>query len=89
MPREELDEASAILQEAKASVSDADVRERLETQAEQIALLAERDQAPDHGRLDRHQHALRGMKTDAPEIADELDAANDLINAFRQTIEGV
>lgn len=89
MTREELAEASRVLESALEDVADEDVRERLRTQAEQLALLADREQAPDHGRLDRHQHALRRIKQDAAAIGADIDHANDRINAFRETIEGV
>lgn len=89
MARDELREASKLLDEAVSDVEEPDARDRLREQAAQLDQLATRDQGPDHGRLDRHQHALRTIKTDAPEVADTVDEANELINAYRETIEGV
>lgn len=89
MAREELREASKLLDEAVSDVDVPDVRDRLREQAAQLDRLQNREQGPDHGRLDRHQHALRSIKKDAPDVADAIDEANDLINAYRETLEGV
>lgn len=90
MAIEEIQEASDVLDRAAASVDDDDLRERLETQAGQLADLAARDRGPDHGRVARHQAALREIKADADgELDEPIDEANDLLNAYRETVEGV
>ncbi|MFB6300685.1 MAG: hypothetical protein ABEH65_10535 [Halobacteriales archaeon] len=90
MARDELIAASEVLSEAADQVEDETVRDRLLEQADQLTTLAERDRDPDHGRLDRHQHSLRELQSAADEeTAERIDTANDHINAYRKTVEGV
>lgn len=90
MTSEEIREASEVLDQAAERTDDEDLRERLTEQADQLAALAERDRGPDHGRVARHQGSLRDIKADAGGALDEpIDEANDLLNAYRETVEGV
>lgn len=90
MASEEIGEASAVLNRAAEGVDDEDLHERVTGQADQLAALAERDRGPDHGRVARHQGALRDIKAEAGGALDEpIDEANDLLNAYRETVEGV
>lgn len=89
MAREELTAASQVLEQAAETADDTGVVERLETQAAELEALAGREQGPDHGGLARHQQKLRDIKEEAPETAESIDKANDHINAYRETIEGV
>jgi hypothetical protein len=83
----ELDSASDEL-DAAADLADGDARERLTTQADQLAALAET--GADHGRLARHENTLREVKAEAgDDVAARIDAAMDAITAYRETIEGV
>lgn len=87
MAHERLERASDEL-DAAADLADGDGRERLATQADHLAELAE--SGADHGRLARHENTLREIKADAGEdVADRIDAAMDAITAYRETIEGV
>lgn len=89
MVREELQSASEELRRAAEAV-DGDAQERIYEQSNQLATLATRDAGPDHGRLDRHMHALK-------DIADGLDgdaeervlAARDQVREYRTGVEGV
>lgn len=92
MAIEELREASDALERAAADADDPELRERLERQADQLADLAgrERDRGPDHGRIARHQGALRDIRDAAGGALDDaIDEANDRLNAYRETVEGV
>lgn len=83
----ELERASDELA-AAAELTDGDARERLETQADNMAELAET--GADHGRLARHENTLREIRADAgDDVVDRIDAAMDAITAYRETIEGV
>jgi hypothetical protein len=86
--RDELDAASTTLADA-ASDADPTVRDRLETQAEQLASLATADRGPDHGRLARHERALSEIADDDPGVADAVDDALAHVRAYRETVEGV
>ena len=89
MPREELAEAAELLERA-AETAGGDAGEALRTQAEQLSALAERERGPDHGRLDRHQQALRDVRPNVPgAVADSIDEANALITEYRSTLPGV
>lgn len=73
---------------AAAEVADGDERDRLERQAEQFADLAET--GADHGRLARHENALREIEAaTGDEVGERIDAAMEAITAYRETIEGV
>lgn len=89
MAREELEEAAEVLQQAVNATTDK-LRDRIEAQADQVATLADRERGPDHGRLDRHQHALKRIREEAEaEVQDYLDEANELLEKYRETVEGV
>lgn len=87
MAHEQLQRANEELT-AAAELADGDERDRLERQAEQFANLAET--GADHGRLARHENALREIKAvTSEEVDDRIDAAMEAITAYRETIEGV
>jgi len=87
MAHEPLQRASEELR-AAAEAATGDERDRLDRQADQFAKLAET--GADHGRLARHENALREVEaaTDG-EAAERIEAAMDAITAYRETIEGV
>lgn len=89
MGRDTLSEAADALERAADAAVD-EAAERLRRQADQLASLAEADRGPDHGRLARHQEAIRELKA---EVDDEVDALIDeayaRINEYRSTLEGV
>jgi len=89
MGRDTLSEAADALERAADAAVD-EAAERLRRQADQLASLAEADRGPDHGRLARHQEAIREIKS---EVDDEVDALIDeayaRINEYRSTLEGV
>lgn len=87
MTVDELQRASEELR-AAADVADGDERDRLETQADHLSELAET--GADHGRLARHENALREIKAaSGDDVGDRIDAAMEAITAYRETIEGV
>jgi len=90
MTVEAIEAASEVLRRAAADVDDPDLADRLAEQAEQLEDLAGRDRGPDHGRVARHQAALRDIKSDAGGSLDEpIDEANDRLNDYRETVDGV
>lgn len=81
--------ASEALERA-ADDAGGEAAEALREQARQLASLAEADRGPDHGRLARHQAALRDVRADVDDdVGARIDEANDRINAHRETLEGV
>jgi len=87
MAHEQLQQASDELA-AAAELAGGDERDRLERQAEQFGKLAE--SGADHGRLARHENALRESKAaTGDEAGERIDAAMAAITAYRETIEGV
>ena len=89
MSRDDLSEAAALLEQAAEDAAD-DAAEAIRTQAEHLRALVERERGPDHGRLDRHQQALRDVKATVDEHVSELiDDANARITEYRKTLEGV
>jgi len=87
MAHEQLQRVSDEL-DAAAELAAGDERDRLERQAEQFAKLAET--GADHGRLARHENALREIKSaTGDEVGERIDEAMDAITAYRETIEGV
>ena len=89
MARDELTEAAELLEQA-ADEAGGEAGESLSEQASQLAALAERDRGPDHGRLDRHQQALRDAKAEVDDaVAARIDEANALITDYRKTLPGV
>lgn len=86
MTREKLVTASKALEQAATAAHDQH-RTRIEEQSEQLLHLAERDQDPDQGRLDRHMNVLRELHdaTDDPDI----ERAFERIREYRQGVGGV
>lgn len=88
MSQQKLRDASEELRDVLNAV-DSDVRQQLQDQAKALADLADQQRGPDHGRVARHQQKLRDIKREAPAAADAIDRANNRINEYRETIEGV
>ena len=90
MTREQLRTASDHLRKALELIDDDDARERIESHAEQLADLADRDRGPDHGRLARHMTALGEIADGLDgEAADHVDAAYEQLKEYRKGVEGV
>lgn len=89
MTHEALEAASRVLRQA-ATAAEPDQGAILANQADQLAELAARRRGPDHGRIARHQHALRHVSGNVGgEVAALIGDANDLLVEYRTTIEGV
>lgn len=89
MAREELRAASEELREA-SDLAEGEAAERLATQADQVGELATREADPDHGRLDRHRHALEELVNDVGDrAAERVEAARERIREYRKGVEGV
>jgi len=89
MTRQDLADAASHLETASESAG-GDSHDRLIELADQLNTLATRDSDPDHGRLARIQNALGEVQSDVDNhTAATIDDANDAINAFRETLEGV
>ncbi|WP_313693075.1 DUF7553 family protein [Halorarum halobium] len=89
MSRQELEDASDHLRRA-AERAEGDTREKLGEQAHRFADAANRENGPDHGWLDRHTHVVRELATDLDEEGQEqVEAAVERINAYRETVPGV
>lgn len=86
MTREKLVTASKTLEQAATGAHERH-RQRIEEQSDQIMQLAERDQDPDHGRLDRHMNVLRELhdETDNPDV----ERAYERIREYRRSVSGV
>ncbi|QFU81961.1 DUF7553 family protein [Natronorubrum aibiense] len=90
MAREQLEDAAETLQDAADVAAEDAVRDRLETQSDQFATLAEADRGPDHGTLARHEHILTEIADDAGgDVASHVEDALESVRAFRETVEGV
>lgn len=90
MPRENLLEAADQLSTAADACDDEAAAATLRDLAGQLEGLAERDQPPDHGRLARIQrHAAELAGDCSPPARTAIETADDHVNAFRETIEGV
>jgi len=89
MAHDKLERASEELYAAAAvAAANSKERERLERQADQFANLAET--GTDHGRLARHENALREIKAAAgDEVSEHVEDAMDAITAYRETLDGV
>lgn len=86
--RENLATASDLL--ASAADDAGDHADRLRELSDQLGSLADQDRDVDHGRLARIQSGLAEIQPDlGDDAAATLDEADDEINAFRETIEGV
>lgn len=90
MTREKLQTASEELRKASEAAAAEELTRRLHDQSNQFARLATADAGPDHGRLARHLNALSEMREEGSEdVAERIDAAEELITAYRETVEGV
>jgi hypothetical protein len=89
MPREELQAASDELRQA-AEAAAGEVKDRIYEQSNLVATIATRDQDPDHGRLDRHMHAIGELidETDG-DVRDHLETARETIRSYREDVPGV
>ena len=86
--RETLATASNLLASAAGDADDH--ADRLGELADQLGALADQDRDVDHGRLARIQSGLGEIQPDVDDdVAATIDEANDEVNAFRETIEGV
>ncbi|WP_430505392.1 DUF7553 family protein [Haloparvum sp. PAK95] len=89
MSRPELEAASDALREA-ADVASPVLADDLVEKAETVADLATRNEEPDHGRLARLEHALRGFVDEgSDEVAERVEQALDHVREYRKTVEGV
>jgi len=90
MSRDHLQTASDLLERAAAETTADSAAERLADLSDQLERLAAGDTDPDHGRLARIQRSLDdiGGSVDGA-VVDSIDDADDEINAFRETLEGV
>lgn len=90
MTREQLVNASEELKHVSGMVEDESVKSRIDDQADQLHDLAEADHGPDHGRLDRHMHALSDLKKAVDDdLAEHIGHAYDEVKAYRGTVEGI
>ena len=90
MSRDQLHSASDHLADAADRVNDDAAAERLRDLAAQLDSLAESNRGPDHGRMARIQNALADLQEDvAGDVATTIEAANDDVAAYRETVEGV
>ncbi len=90
MTRAELTRASERLESAADATTNNSAAERLRDLAGQLDRLADSSHGPDHGRMARIQTALGDLQDDvASEVAATIEAADDDIAAYRETVEGV
>lgn len=90
MTREQLKEASNDLREAAEASDNEDLQERIHTQSDQLAELAEADKGPDHGRLARHMNVLAEIAGEATDkVKQKVKAARDKVAEYRSGVEGV
>ncbi|MFB6309708.1 MAG: hypothetical protein ABEH64_00865 [Salinirussus sp.] len=88
MERSELVTAAERLESA-ASATEAGA-DRLGDLADQLNRLATAERGPDHGRLARIQAALEELRDSVADGAlDDINAADDAIDAYREDLEGV
>lgn len=83
-----LRDASEALREA-ATLASGERQERIESQAESIDDLADRDRGPDQGRLDRHMNAIRELSETDDEVAEQLGKAYEHLEQYRMGVGGV
>lgn len=90
MPDDRLRTASEKLRQASAAAADEEAQRRLYKLSDQFATLASADSGPDHGRLARHLNALNELRDGANEdVTALIDAAEEAITAYRETVDGV
>lgn len=88
MERSELVTAAERLESA-AGATEAGA-DRLGDLADQLNRLATAERGPDHGRLARIQAALEELRDSVADGAlDDINAADDAIDAYREDLEGV
>jgi len=88
MTRTELVTAAEELETA-ASHTEGERRERIESQAEALTTLAERERGPDQGRLDRHMNVLRELAAEDDEATGHVEAALEHVTEYRSTVGGI
>lgn len=88
MDRSELVTAAEHLETA-ATHTDGERRDRIESQADSLSDLAERDRGPDQGRLDRHMNVLRELSAEDDEAAEHVREALDHVEQYRSTVGGI
>lgn len=89
MTRDELESASEHLETAARSATD-DVGERLASVAGTLTDWAVADRGPDHGQLARVESRLHALREDvSADLADDVDAAHELVQEYRSGVEGV
>jgi len=89
MTHDEL-QTAATQAEAASDVADGEAADRLADLADQLDALATGGADPDHGRLARIQRSLDDLTDDVgAEATTAIEDADDAINAFRETLEGV
>lgn len=90
MANDRLQSASEELRQASVAAEDAESQRRLYDLSDQFATLASATSGPDHGRLARHLNALNELRGTATEdVTAHIDAAEEAITAYRETVEGV
>lgn len=90
MTREQLRAASDELRRASESTADPELERRLHDQSNQFATMATDGSGPDHGRLARHLNALKEIREEASEeVTERIEAAEEAITAYRETVDGV
>jgi hypothetical protein len=89
MARAQLQAASEALRRA-AEASSGDLEEAIYEQSNQLAGLAVREEAPDHGRLARHTQSLQELAEEADgETREAIEEAVEGVRSFREGVEGV
>ena len=89
MTHDELQTAATQVASA-GDATDADAADRLAELADQLDALATGDADPDHGRLARIQRSLADLTDEAgTDATAAIEDADDAINQFRETLEGV
>lgn len=87
---EELSEAAAAVATASEVCEDEAARERLSGLESQLSGLAESGEGADHGRLARIQRALDEIGSAVEgEALESVRAADERIDDYRETVEGV
>lgn len=89
MPRDQLQTAATRVETASEDAT-GEAADRLSDLADQLTALASGDADPDHGRLARIQRSLADLSDEVgADAAAAIENADDAINAFRETLEGV
>lgn len=89
MTHDELQTAATQAASAR-DATDGETADRLAELADQLDVLATGDADPDHGRLARIQRSLDDLTDDVgADVTAAIEDADDAINQFRETLEGV